>query len=138
MIVLILSSLLIIFLLYYTYKYLQKLESTKCGIKHKKEIDVLKNMELYLIFMNIISAIILIFGFKKIKFSINIAILIILFNIIFASFFVYYVYNLYHKMPQNCYKTGIFPRYYLYLQAISYLISLFLIAFIGIFALFHK
>ena len=134
----ILAMILTVFFLYYTYTYLRKLEQTKCGVNHKKEIDILKNMELFLIIINAIAILLAIFNHRKINMPGYLLLFMGMFNIIFASVFVYSVYNLYHKMPKICYKTNMFPRYYLYLQAIFYLLSLLIFVIFGIMITYVK
>jgi len=134
----IILTLLIIWLLYYTYKYLKHLESCECAIKYRKEIEILKTQEMFLIILNIFSIFVLVFDKHIINIPLWLGTLLLLFNIGFCTTFIYNVYELYSRMPKNCDKKNKFPRYYLYLQAISFLISIVLICLLGITTILKK
>lgn len=122
-------TMIVIFLLYYVYKYLNELENVECAIRYRKDIETLKIQEMFLIILNVFTLLVSIFDIKITeKLSLWVMILLFMFNMIFLLVFIINVYKLYNKMPKNCDKFNKYPRYILYVQSLVYLIAVLLMS----------
>jgi hypothetical protein len=118
-------SAIVLYFIYYTYLYLRQLESCECAIRYRKDIIALKDMELILLVLNVFMIAGSVFDYKlHMKLNGALVGIFMLIEIVFLGIFINHTYHLYHKMPKNCDCFNKYPRYFLYLQAISYSITL--------------
>ena len=127
------ASIIGIVLLYFAYTYLVKLENCLCAQgsvsdEYKANINHLKYIELVLLIVALLN---LFFAFKR-KLTPLLSTIFFFIIIILYSIFVLNVFKLFRNMPADCECALQWPRYFIYLQSILYLITLLLI-FISIF-----
>jgi len=130
----ILSSVFVLIFIYYAYSYVKNLDNCKCVSFLRNHIENIKNIELFLIYIQVIGIFMnigtYIFGFDVNKFAkTNYKPMIVflgIYLIVLVTILIHFIYNVYEfgtNIPKDCDCADKWQRDILYIQAIIYSFS---------------
>jgi hypothetical protein len=130
----ILSSIFVLIFIYFAYSYVKNLDNCKCVSFLKDNIDNIKNIELFLISIQVIGIVMNIgtylFGFDIKKFAKTnykpMMLFLGIYLIVLVTILINFIYNVYEfgtNIPKDCDCADKWQRDILYIQAVIYSFS---------------